>query len=196
MSAASGRMCVNSIQRTRAGLFVRVGSSPISDSMATSSVLYAPGPEVVVVDTTPNRENKMDDDANEVEPITPPASKKRGRKVPNAWQYFSERDDSHLHSNVKCKHCKRDVSTTMKSERAVSHLPSCYQFKRAMADVDDGERPPWFNRKATGSKPTPSSTMRTKSNLLLHPLRRSAVAKCQTRGSIFQNAMILTFIRM
>jgi hypothetical protein len=126
--------------------------------MATSSVLDAPGPEVVVVDTTPNRENKMDDDVNEVEPITPPSSKKRGRKVANAWQYLSERDDSHLHSNVKCRHCKRDVSTTKKRERAISHLLSCYQFKRAMADVDDGERPPWFNRKATGSKPTPSST--------------------------------------
>jgi hypothetical protein len=29
-----------------------------------------------------------------------------------------------------------------KSERGISHLLCFYQIKRAMADVDDGERPP------------------------------------------------------
>jgi hypothetical protein len=53
--------------------------------MATSSVLDEPGPEVVVVDTTPNRDDKVDDDVNEVEPVTSSSTKKRGRKLASAW---------------------------------------------------------------------------------------------------------------
>jgi hypothetical protein len=76
--------------------------------MAASSDLDAPGPEVVVVDTTPNREDKVDDDVNEVEPITSSSTKKRGPKLASAWQYLSERDDSHLHVSVNCRHCLHD----------------------------------------------------------------------------------------
>jgi hypothetical protein len=126
--AASGLSRFNSTQRKRADFFVS-GSSTVSDSIATSSVLDASRPEVFVVDTTPNREDKVDDDVNEVHPITFSSAKKPGRKLASAWQYLSERDDSHLHVSVKCRHCKRDVSTMKKSERAISHLLCCYQFK-------------------------------------------------------------------
>jgi hypothetical protein len=52
-----------------------------------------------------------------------------------------------------------------KSERAIGHL-CCYQFKRAMADVDYGERPHLrFNRKTTSSKSMPSSTALPKAPL-------------------------------
>jgi hypothetical protein len=101
-----------------------------SDSMAaTPSDLDVQGPDMVAVDgAAANSGNDSDDEVIAVEPISPSSTENRGRKMASAWKCLSERDDSHLQVNVQCKHCKTDISTIKKSERAVRHLRGCSQF--------------------------------------------------------------------
>ena len=99
-----------------------------------------------------------------------------GLTLSSCWEHLNKQQhpDSSESIQSRCRSCNCMVKHHKKSERVISHLNKCKQFRRSMADIASSDLPSWFITAGRGNKRRASYAASASSSSSSPPLRRTA----------------------